>query len=209
MRTKKESARLYYQRHREEVLQKVKKYNQKHKEQKKIFDKQYAVRNKLHRTKYYKEYYKKNREAKIEKAKQWRQAHKLHRKIYEKEYRQEHKNQRNEHEKDKRGQDIGYRILINLRTRLNRALKRNSKSKSTIQLIGCPIKQLKQYLQKQFKEGMSWANYGINSWHIDHITPCCSFDLSKPKEQRKCFHYTNLQPLWAGENLRKRSKVIN
>ena len=51
---------------------------------------------------------------------------------------------------------------------------------------------------------MSWDNYG--DWHIDHIRPCCSFDLSKIEEQEKCFHYSNLQPLWAEENMTKGGK---
>jgi hypothetical protein len=80
----------------------------------------------------------------------------------------------------------------------------NNKNK-IMKLIGCNIEQLKQHLQNQFKLGMSWDNHG--KWHIDHIRPCASFDLSKPEEQRKCFHYTNLQPLWAEENISKKDKV--
>jgi len=53
---------------------------------------------------------------------------------------------------------------------------------------------------------MSWNNYTYIGWHVDHIKPCCQFDLSKPEEQAKCFHYTNLQPLWAEENLTKGKK---
>jgi len=59
---------------------------------------------------------------------------------------------------------------------------------------------------KQFKPGMTWDNYGYYGWHIDHKVPCSNFDLSKPEEQYKCFHYTNLQPLWAEENLIKGGK---
>ena len=68
-------------------------------------------------------------------------------------------------------------------------------------LIGCSIEKLKKHFEKQFKSDMSWFNYG--KWHIDHIKPCCKFDLRKISEQKKCFHYTNLQPLWAKENFRK------
>jgi hypothetical protein len=73
-----------------------------------------------------------------------------------------------------------------------------------MELIGCNIKFLKKYLKKQFKSGMSWSNYG--KWHIDHIIPCIKFDLRKESEQRKCFNYSNLQPLWAEDNRRKGNK---
>jgi HNH endonuclease. len=53
---------------------------------------------------------------------------------------------------------------------------------------------------------MSWDNYGRDGWHIDHIRPCASFDLTDPEQQRQCFHYTNLQPLWAADNIRKGAK---
>jgi len=103
------------------------------------------------------------------------------------------------------------RLVNNLRTRIHHALKGLTKSKKTLQLIGCTVEQLKYHLEKHFKEGMTWDNYGsgingrgMKEWHVDHIKPCASFDLSKPEEQRKCFHYSNLQPLWATENIKKR-----
>ena len=67
------------------------------------------------------------------------------------------------------------------------------------------IKQLKQHLKKQFKKGMSWDNYG--KWHIDHIKPCASFNLDDTEEQRRCFNFSNLQPLWVKDNLQKGSKI--
>ena len=97
-------------------------------------------------------------------------------------------------------------MICGLRIRLNKALRNNQKYGNTIKLIGCSIEQLKQHLESKFKLDMSWNNYGIYGWHIDHIKPCASFDLSKPSEQRKCFHYTNLQPLWAIDNLKKGMK---
>ena len=66
---------------------------------------------------------------------------------------------------------------------------------------------LKEYLEKQFEKGMSWKNYG--EWHIDHIKPCASFSLINEEEQKECFHYTNLRPLWAEENLSRPKKYVS
>ena len=73
-------------------------------------------------------------------------------------------------------------------------------------MLGCSIKDLIIHIEKQFKEGMTWDNHSYNGWHIDHIIPCASFDLSDPEQQKKCFHYTNLQPLWKQDNLSKSDK---
>jgi hypothetical protein len=102
--------------------------------------------------------------------------------------------------------NINTRLSCNLGKRIWDALKGNCKSKHTEELIGCSIDYLKIHLEKQFSYGMTWLNYG--KWHVDHIRPCASFDLSKKSEQLKCFHYSNLQPLWAVENLRKNKKEI-
>lgn len=134
---------------------------------------------------------------------------------YEKRQYQKHKEQIKLHQKNNRSKitsyernrrkvDLNYKLTRYLRTRLSVALKGNPKLKTTIKLIGCSIEFLKEHLEKRFKSGMTWDNYGL--WHIDHIRPCASFDLSKPCQQHKCFHYTNLQPLWAEENLKKSDK---
>jgi len=83
------------------------------------------------------------------------------------------------------------------------ALKAQSSHKisKTTELLGCSIEHLRLWLTFYFQPGMSWSNYG--EWHIDHIKPCAKFDLTDPEQQRQCFHYINLQPLWAGENFRK------
>jgi hypothetical protein len=106
-----------------------------------------------------------------------------------------------ERSKERRQTDIDYKIKINLRGRIYKAIKRNSKSESTMVLIGCSIEALKVYLSSMFTEGMNWDNYG--KWHIDHIKPCASFDLTDSVQQKECFHYSNLQPLWAIENIKK------
>jgi len=100
-------------------------------------------------------------------------------------------------------------MKCNLRSRLNSALKNNQKVGSAVNDLGCSIEFLKKHLEKQFKEGMNWNNYGLYGWHIDHIKPLDCFDLSDREELLKACHYTNLQPLWAEDNLSKGSKVNN
>ena len=97
------------------------------------------------------------------------------------------------------------RITENLRRRTRAVLEGTNKSAPTLELIGCSPREIKEHLESLFTVGMSWDNYG--KWHIDHIMPCDSFDLTVESEQRKCFNYKNLQPLWAKDNLRKGSKI--
>jgi len=103
--------------------------------------------------------------------------------------------------------NIHRKIQKALMRRMYCAIKQqhSKKYQDTKTLTGCSVEYLKQHLESQFTEGMSWDNYG--KFHIDHILPCASFDLSKPSEQKKCFHYTNLQPLWAADNLSKGAKL--
>lgn len=102
---------------------------------------------------------------------------------------------------------LKFKIRNNLRRRMAHALKGESKSAHTMELIGCSIEFLKEYIANKFTEGMSWDNYG--EWHLDHIRPCSSFDLSDPIQQKECFCYKNLQPLWAIDNLKKAYKYEN
>lgn len=97
--------------------------------------------------------------------------------------------------------DNSYRLKKILSGRIYKAISRGHKSASSVKLLGCSIPQLQVHLESQFQPGMSWDNYG--DWHIDHRLPCASFDLSNPDEQRVCFHHSNLQPLWAADNLSK------
>ena len=101
---------------------------------------------------------------------------------------------------------IQFRILCNLRCRIGSALKGKTKVTRTTILLGCTPDNLIIHLESKFTEGMSWENYGGEmGWQIDHIKPCASFDLSDIEQQKKCFHYSNMQPLWAIDNLKKGS----
>lgn len=110
---------------------------------------------------------------------------------------------------NRRKTDIRFRLMGSLRTRVNIAIKKGYKSLSTMMLIGCEIDYLMFHIQEQFTEGMSWDNYGIGGWEIDHIKPLCLFNLKNKDEQRKALNYINLQPLWAIDNRRKHNKYEN
>ena len=104
--------------------------------------------------------------------------------------------------------DSSYRIEHSLRARLRDAITSRfgaTKSASTLALLGCGIPDVVRQLEMQFLPGMTWDNYG--EWHIDHIRPCASFDLTDPEQQKQCFHYSNLQPLWAADNIRKGASI--
>ena len=110
-------------------------------------------------------------------------------------------------EKRKKWYDIPHnKIVGSIRTRIRVVLKNKKKSAHSLDLIGCSAIKLKEYLESKFLPGMSWENYGFYGWHIDHIRPCSSFNMLDPEEQRKCFHYSNLQPLWANDNRSKSDK---
>lgn len=109
--------------------------------------------------------------------------------------------------KKRRNSDILYKLRINIRTRVRQAIEGNFKKGKTINLLGTDIIGLKLYLESKFTEGMSWENYGLHGWHIDHIIP-----LSSAKTQEEFYllcHHTNLQPLWCIDNLSKSDKILN
>ncbi len=102
--------------------------------------------------------------------------------------------------------DKGFLILQRCRARVRSALRSQGaiKHRKTLRLLGCDTGHLKRHLESLWLLGMCWENYG--EWHIDHIRPCASFDLLDPAQQRACFHWSNLQPLWAMDNFQKKDK---
>lgn len=111
------------------------------------------------------------------------------------------------YESQRRKTDIEYKLKKKLRFALWKQIRKSKgkKSQSAIKLVGCSLVQLKLYIESKFRPGMSWENYGM--WHIDHKIPCAAFDLTNPEQQAMCFRYTNLQPLWANDNLLKGDKI--
>lgn len=101
--------------------------------------------------------------------------------------------------------DLNFRLRHVLRTRLVHATRNVARQSYTLELLGCSIPNLRQHLESKWQPGMSWENFGVG-WQIDHRKACASFDLRDPTQQRQCFHFTNLQPLWAEENRKKSDK---
>jgi hypothetical protein len=173
------------------------KYKKEHRENNNIRQIQYYQENKNDICKKNKQYYEKNKD----KVKE-----------YHKQYYIKHRNEINERDMKRKKDDVNFRIRAGLRSRLNRAIKNGQKAGSAVKDLGCSIEFLKQYLSQKFYlnsetgEIMSWDNYGLYGWHIDHIVPLSSFDLTNREQFLKAFHYTNLQPLWAKDNLLKSNK---
>jgi len=160
-----------------------------------------------------KEYYVKNKAKKLKKQAEYSNAHKEEKRNYNKkyfeinkdsivvktkDYRSKNKEKACAYIKNKRKENIGFRITCSLRKRLYSTMKSQNgyKNIKSLTLIGCTPNELKNYLESKFLPTMTWNNYGAY-WHIDHIIPCASFNLLDEEEQKKCFHYTNLQPLFA------------
>lgn len=126
---------------------------------------------------------------------------------YNKINRQKIKKQQNRRSKQRKQEDLCYKIACNLRTRLVIAIKNNQKAGSAIDDLGCSVDEFRIHIEKQFQLGMSWDNYGLYGWHLDHIIPLSSFDLTNREQLLQACHYTNYQPLWAIDNLRKSNKI--
>lgn len=124
-------------------------------------------------------------------------------KQHNKEYIQRNKKRLQEKRKLLLKNDIQYALSHSLRVLINKKIKQEFKINCSVELLGCNIQQLREHLEQQFKPGMNWNNHGVKGWHIDHIKPCFLFDLTDIKQQKICFHYTNLRPLWWYENLKR------
>ena len=217
-------AKQRYLKNKDKILQYRKQYYLKNKDKIKQYlfknkdkIKQYLFKNKDKLRKQHKKYELKNKDKRKQQHKQWRLKNKNKYDEYQEQYKIKN---RDKLKKDRlKNRDIlrkykirrlknnlNYRLRSRLSTRIYMAVKKYKKSKSTMQLVGCSLDYLKDYLESQFDDEMSWNNYG--EWHIDHIIPCTSFDLSKPKQQQVCFHYSNLQPLWAIDNMSKGNRIM-
>lgn len=157
------------------------------------------------------EYQKKTKDRHNEANKRYRAENKDKIRIYSKSIvlTPEQKERRRIYKKWKRDNDLNYKISQNIRARIWCCLfvqkKGTKKYFSVKELVGCDYDYMNRYLESLWQEGMSWENYG--EWEIDHIKPCASFDLINPEEQKKCFNWRNMQPLWRSDNRFKSNKL--
>lgn len=120
---------------------------------------------------------------------------------------EDNKKKRCEYIRKKRETDPQFKLTLSLRGRIRSAIKNGQRAGSAVRDLGCTVEELKTYIESKFQEGMSWDNWGSRGWHLDHIIPVSKFDLTDKEQFLKACHYTNLQPLWAVDNLRKGNRV--
>lgn len=119
-------------------------------------------------------------------------------------YKEEHKDEIEQRKKDRERISLEKRILAKtvrmLRSRIRSVIKNKTHRGHVYDLLGCSVEYFRFYIESQFKEGMSWDNHTYYGWHLDHIIPCAFFDMNNDDDIKKCFHYTNYQPLWRKHN---------
>jgi len=168
---------------------------------------------------YQPQYYEDNKERIIEWNKQYRQDNKEKIKEEKKQYRQDNKAKLNEYQKNKRKNNIVFALRCNVSSQVSMALKRNSSSKqgeSLMKYLPYTIDQLKEHLENQFEDWMTWENHGVyhpteKRWHIDHIIPQNKliYDSMDHPNFQNCWALENLQPLLALDNLSKGDKILD
>jgi len=219
---KNEINKAYAAKNADLIRRKKREYAKKNKERIKDYKARYYQENRDSEVKKRKLYYQENKDIIIENVKEYYREHKEKVAVYNKKYqeanraviKEQRKLYRNSNKDilsykfiEKYKNDVITKLKVQLRNRLNKALKNNYKTGSAVRDLGCSIEEIKAYLESKFQPGMSWENWTTSGWHIDHIVPLASFDLTNREELLKACHYTNLQPLWAADNLRKGSKV--
>lgn len=181
--------RSYYLAHRERIKARSKAYYLAHLERRKITDAAYREAHREEHRVYARAHYEANRE---EYRANMRAYNALHLK------------ERATREQRRRLEDMNYRLACNLRVRMAMAIRQDNKAGSAVRDLGMSIPEFREYIQARFEPGMSWENYG--EWHLDHIRPLASFDLTDREQFLQVAHYTNYQPLWGPDNSAKGAK---
>lgn len=156
---------------------------------------------------YNKEYYKKNKKQLQEYQKEWRNKNKDHKKKWAKEHYKQNKEHYSKYRNEKYNSDPDFKLTCFVRSfcfKVTNAVKEDKELRS-LEYLGCSIAEFKAHIESQWQEGMTWENHSKDGWHIDHIKPLDWF-IKNSDDPWQANHYTNLQPLWAEENLSKSNK---
>ncbi len=208
-------AREYYYKNREKIKERRKATYKPGDAKYQEYRRQYYAKNKEKMKSQARENYHANKERRKEQHAKWAQenaesirlkriADRVRSTANKAAWRERNREQVNQYMRERRLASLHLILTSRLQTRLKNAIQAQPGAKkiaSTFALVGCSPADLRRHLETQFAEGMSWDNRA--EWEIDHIRPCSSFDLTDSEEQRKCFHYTNLQPLWKSDNRSK------
>lgn len=214
--------KTYREENKERALLRAKRYRDSHKDEHKEYRKEYDRENKTKIKKRSHEYYEDNKDSIRLKHKCWKENNKdweinhysdpikkEKRKIYNKEWRRKnHKRVKEDNRKriNKRlKKDLSFAIKHKIGAAMRNAIKRGFKKTSAQILLGCSISEFKIYIESKFLPGMTWENWGLGmtKWNLDHIIPIAAFDMKKEEDQKKCWHYSNFQPLWQKDNIAK------
>ena len=207
----KERRKKYYSENRELIRERQKIAYKKHYEaNKEKIQAAHGDYNELNKDKIKKqrqEYYQRNKSKILDYNKSWRETNKDNlkekQKIYDKNYNETNKEKRLKYQKNRKKTDLQFKLSCAIRSRLYTSIKDKCKVGSAVKDLGCSVDELIIYLESKFQEGMSWDNWKHDGWHIDHIKPLASFDLTDRNQFLEACNYTNLQPLWAKDNFSK------
>lgn len=202
----------WYNKNKSRILKLRKEYHQNNIAQIKKKKREYYIKNKDHISAKTKIWKKENRDRVLELQRRsypkWRAWEKIKRQ--DPEFRKKVAS----YQKNKINSDPAYKLKARTRIKIWKLVKYNHGAKrgATLKLLGAPLDKVVQHIENQFYtrengEKMTWDNWTNKGWHLDHIKPLSSFDLTNPIEFAKSWHYTNLQPLWSEHNLEKRDKL--
>ena len=199
-----EQRRINYQKNKEQIRKQEKQKYLLNKDKILAQNKKWYYNNREKVLAHQQEYNKINRDKRLAQDKIYYQNNKEKCKLSVKRYRENNKDKvrlsNREYDRYKERTDLNFRLKRWLSCRISMAVKNqySTKAYKTMELLGCTIQEFRAHIERQFTEGMSWENYG--EWEIHHITACAYFVLTEPEQQKLCFHYTNLKPLWIQEH---------
>jgi len=207
--------REHYQNNREEIRarENLRRNTPEHKEYMSEYHKKWYAENKEEKLRKNKEWSSKNRDRVNQTNRAWVKNNQEHVRERNRQYNLKNKDRLAEKRKirlqNRRKTDVNFRLSNNLRGSLYNSIKNEWKKSSALDLLGMTVPEFKKYLESLWSPGMSWSNWGNgeNCWNIDHIKPIAQFNLENYEEQKICFHFSNLRPLWWSENNSKKDWI--